>query len=47
MWIHFVCSGHIYTRCYIAIVMSYGDLAYHYGDMPMSGTNCDIDATVQ
>lgn len=34
-------------RCYVAIEMSYGDIACPYDDVVSAGTNCDAAATAQ
>lgn len=37
----------VYMRCYVNVVMNYGDVAGHYGDVAPAGTNCNATATVQ
>lgn len=34
-------------RRYMAVAMSYDDIAHHYGDVAIVGTNHDPDTTAQ
>lgn len=42
---HKVPPGHIYTRCYVAIVTSYGSIARHYSDVASARANGDANTT--
>lgn len=44
---YFLLKGKVYTGCYVTVAISYGDIAYCYGDLASAGTNHDVDATMQ
>lgn len=39
--------GLIYTKCYVTVVMSYDNIAYHYSDIALVEMNHVAVATVQ
>lgn len=39
--------GHAYMRHYVTILMSYSDVAHHYGNVALAGKNRDTDTPVQ
>lgn len=39
-------SGGVYTRCYVIVVMRYGNIVHCYSNVMSAGTNRDADASV-